>query len=93
MIIAIRLATTDRSTIEASSDGPPTPNRAVPTRRASSGALVAEAGGAGCILPDLPVQESALWREHAEKHALATVFVVAPSSRDARLAEITAAGS
>ncbi|MEV3874656.1 tryptophan synthase subunit alpha [Streptomyces sp. LE64] len=56
-------------------------------------AELAAAGGAGCILPDLPVQESALWREHAEKHGLATVFVVAPSSRDARLAEITAAGS
>ncbi|MFE9247507.1 tryptophan synthase subunit alpha [Streptomyces sp. NPDC007088] len=54
---------------------------------------LAEAGGAGCILPDLPVQESALWREHAGKHGLATVFVVAPSSKDARLAEITAAGS
>ncbi|NEE17586.1 tryptophan synthase subunit alpha, partial [Streptomyces sp. SID7499] len=49
--------------------------------------------GAGCILPDLPVQESALWREHADKHGLATVFVVAPSSQDARLATITAAGS
>lgn len=56
-------------------------------------AELAEAGGAGCILPDLPVQESALWREHAEKHGLATVFVVAPSSKDARLAQITAAGS
>ncbi|MEV3930661.1 MULTISPECIES: tryptophan synthase subunit alpha [unclassified Streptomyces] len=56
-------------------------------------AELAEAGGAGCILPDLPVQESGLWREHAEKHSLATVFVVAPSSRDARLATITAAGS
>ncbi|MFR9795611.1 tryptophan synthase subunit alpha [Streptomyces sp. MS06] len=56
-------------------------------------AELAEAGGAGCILPDLPVQESARWREHAEKHGLATVFVVAPSSRDERLAEITAAGS
>jgi tryptophan synthase alpha chain len=56
-------------------------------------AELAEAGGAGCILPDLPVQESALWREHAEKHGLATVFVVAPSSKDARLAEITTAGS
>jgi tryptophan synthase alpha chain len=54
---------------------------------------LAEAGGAGCILPDLPVQESALWREHAEKQGLATVFVVAPSSKDDRLAEITAAGS
>ncbi|MCX2922603.1 tryptophan synthase subunit alpha [Streptomyces sp. NEAU-W12] len=56
-------------------------------------AELAEAGGAGCILPDLPVQESALWREHADKHGLATVFVVAPSSRNERLAEITAAGS
>ncbi|MGW4230654.1 tryptophan synthase subunit alpha [Streptomyces sp. NPDC004980] len=56
-------------------------------------AELAEAGGAGCILPDLPVQESGLWREHAEKHGLATVFVVAPSSQDARLADITAAGS
>ncbi|AQT72044.1 tryptophan synthase subunit alpha [Streptomyces sp. fd1-xmd] len=56
-------------------------------------AELAAAGGAGCILPDLPVQESALWREHAEKHALATVFVVAPSSKDERLATITAAGS
>ncbi|MFJ7067221.1 tryptophan synthase subunit alpha [Streptomyces sp. NPDC101115] len=54
---------------------------------------LAAAGGAGCILPDLPVQESAVWREHADKHGLATVFVVAPSSRDERLATITAAGS
>ncbi|MFD9790591.1 tryptophan synthase subunit alpha [Streptomyces sp. NPDC059070] len=56
-------------------------------------AELAEAGGAGCILPDLPVQESALWREHADKHGLGTVFVVAPSSRDERLAQITAVGS
>ncbi|MFJ1970710.1 tryptophan synthase subunit alpha [Streptomyces sp. NPDC087903] len=56
-------------------------------------AELAEAGGAGCILPDLPVQESALWREHAEKHGLATVFVVAPSSQDERLAKITSAGT
>nr|WP_202488416.1 tryptophan synthase subunit alpha [Streptomyces sp. SID5473] len=56
-------------------------------------AELAEAGGAGCILPDLPVEESGLWREHAGKHGLATVFVVAPSSRDARIATITEAGS
>ncbi|WP_330178835.1 tryptophan synthase subunit alpha [Nocardia sp. NBC_01503] len=54
---------------------------------------LAEAGGAGCILSDLPVQESAQWREHAERMALATVFVVAPSSTNDRLAEITTAGS
>ncbi|MEW2486737.1 tryptophan synthase subunit alpha [Streptomyces sp. NPDC048411] len=56
-------------------------------------AELAEAGGAGCILPDLPVQESSVWREHADKHGLATVFVVAPSSKDERLTAITAAGS
>ncbi|MBV9025291.1 MAG: tryptophan synthase subunit alpha [Streptomycetaceae bacterium] len=54
---------------------------------------LAEAGGAGCILPDLPVQESEVWRKAAERCDLATVFVVAPSSRDERLATITAAGS
>ncbi|MGW5421405.1 tryptophan synthase subunit alpha [Streptomyces sp. NPDC003943] len=54
---------------------------------------LAAAGGAGCILPDLPVQESAVWREHATRNGLATVFVVAPSSKDERLATITEAGS
>lgn len=54
---------------------------------------LAEAGGAGCILPDLPVQESAEWRAHAAARGLATVFVVAPSSEDERLHEITSAGS
>lgn len=56
-------------------------------------AELAEAGGAGCILPDLPVEESEGWRKAAEQHGLGTVFVVAPSSRDERLAKITAAGS
>ncbi|MFH8618105.1 tryptophan synthase subunit alpha [Streptomyces sp. NPDC017979] len=56
-------------------------------------AELAEAGGAGCILPDLPVEESDLWREHAAKHGLSTVFVVAPSSQDARIARIAEAGS
>ena len=56
-------------------------------------AELAEAGGAGCILPDLPVEESAGWRKAAGEHDLATVFVVAPSSLDERLARITDAGS
>ncbi|MGP4000536.1 tryptophan synthase subunit alpha [Streptomyces sp. 8N706] len=56
-------------------------------------AELAEAGGAGCILPDLPVEESEVWRKAAEQHGLATVFVVAPSSRDDRLARITAVGT
>jgi len=54
---------------------------------------LAGAGGAGCILPDLPVQESAPWRESAGRHGLATVFLAAPSTADERLREITAAGS
>ena len=54
---------------------------------------LAAAGGAGCILPDLPVQESGPWRESAARHALATVFVAAPSTTDERLRELTAAGS
>ncbi|MFJ1702370.1 tryptophan synthase subunit alpha [Kitasatospora sp. NPDC088346] len=54
---------------------------------------LAAAGGAGCILPDLPVEESDEWRKAAGEHGLDTVFVVAPSSRDPRLAEVTAAGS
>jgi len=54
---------------------------------------LAAAGGAGCILPDLPVQESAPWRQSADRHHLATVFVVAPSTTDDRLREITAVGS
>jgi tryptophan synthase alpha chain len=54
---------------------------------------LAAAGGAGVILPDLPVEESVEWRKAAGEHGLDTVFVVAPSSRDARLAEVTAAGS
>jgi tryptophan synthase alpha chain len=54
---------------------------------------LAKAGGAGCIVPDLPVQESALWRESAARHSLATIFVAAPSSTDERLRELTAAGT
>src|SRR6202012_2925336 len=54
---------------------------------------LAEVGGAGCILPDLPVQESALWRESAARHHLATIFVAAPSTTDEQLREVTPAGS
>jgi tryptophan synthase alpha chain len=54
---------------------------------------LAEAGGAGCILPDLPVQESAGWRDGAARHDLATIFVAAPNTTDERLRELTAAGS
>jgi tryptophan synthase alpha chain len=56
-------------------------------------AELADVGGAGCILPDLPVQESARWRACAAACDLATVFVVAPSTTDERLKQITAVGS
>ncbi|WP_052396549.1 tryptophan synthase subunit alpha [Kutzneria sp. 744] len=52
-----------------------------------------EAGGAGCVLPDLPVQHSLPWREEAAKRYLASVFIVAPSSTDRRVAEIAAAST
>ena len=65
-------------------------NRYGPERFSSE---LAEAGGAGCILPDLPVQESARWRESAARHGLATIFVAAPSTTDERLRELTAAGT
>jgi tryptophan synthase alpha chain len=54
---------------------------------------LAGAGGAGCIVPDLPVQESAPWRESAARQSLATVFVAAPSTTDERLRELAAAGT
>jgi tryptophan synthase alpha chain len=54
---------------------------------------LAAAGGVGCILPDLPVEEADEWLTAAQQHGLDTVFVVAPSSRDERLGKITAKGS
>lgn len=45
----------------------------------------AAAGLAGAILPDLPSDEATEWREAAEAAGLATVFLAAPTSGDARL--------
>ena len=56
-------------------------------------AELAEAGGAG-LHPARPAGRGVRGvARAAEQHGLATVFVVAPSSRDERLATITAAGS
>lgn len=49
-------------------------------------AELAVAGGAGMITPDLVPDEAGAWREAAAAHGLDTVFLVAPSSTDARLA-------
>ena len=48
-------------------------------------AELAEAGGAGMITPDLVPDEAGAWLAAAEQHGLDPVFLVAPSSTDARL--------
>lgn len=52
---------------------------------------LAAAGGSGLITPDLIPDEAADWLEAAERHDLDRVFLVAPSSTDARLRSTTAA--
>lgn len=52
---------------------------------------LAAAGGAGAITPDLIPDEAAAWIAAAERADLDRVFLVAPSSTDARLASTTAA--
>jgi tryptophan synthase alpha chain len=52
---------------------------------------LAQAGAAGVILPDLPIEEADAWLTAAQHVGLHTVFVVAPSTTDARLARICAA--
>ncbi|MFL6129782.1 MAG: tryptophan synthase subunit alpha [Mycobacteriales bacterium] len=49
---------------------------------------LAAAGGAGMITPDLTPEEAGRWLAAAEKHQLDPVFLVAPSSTDARVARI-----
>lgn len=54
---------------------------------------LAEAGGAGLILPDLPPEEATGLREAAERLGLATVFLIAPTTTPERLRTVTAACS
>jgi len=49
------------------------------------------AGGAGAITPDLPPEEATVWLAAAEAAGLDPVFLVAPSSPDARIALVAAA--
>jgi tryptophan synthase alpha chain len=51
-------------------------------------ANLAAAGGAGAITPDLTPEEAGPWLDAAAATGLAPVFLVAPSSTDARLAKI-----
>lgn len=54
---------------------------------------LAAAGGAGTITPDLPPEEAGPWLEAAGRHGLDSVFLVAPSSSDARLRRVTGIAS
>jgi tryptophan synthase alpha chain len=52
---------------------------------------LAAAGGAGAITPDLVPDEAGPWLAASEEHDLDRVFLVAPSSTEARLRSTTAA--
>ena len=52
---------------------------------------LAAAGGAGLITPDLIPDEAEPWIDAADAHGLDKVFLVAPSSTEARLQSTTAA--
>jgi tryptophan synthase alpha chain len=47
------------------------------------------AGGAGLITPDLTPEEAAPWLEASDQYGLDRIFLVAPSSPEHRIAEIT----
>jgi tryptophan synthase alpha chain len=48
------------------------------------------AGGSGAITPDLVPDEAAAWLAATDQHALDRIFLVAPSSTDARIASTVA---
>ncbi|MCQ1535776.1 tryptophan synthase subunit alpha [Methanosarcina sp. KYL-1] len=53
----------------------------------------AKAGISGLIVPDLPVEEAAELHEHCKKHGLDLIFLVAPTTPDARVRKILEKGS
>lgn len=55
-------------------------------------ARAAEAGAAGAIIPDLPVEEAGEWVPAARKAGLAPVFLAAPTTTRERLAAIAEMG-
>jgi tryptophan synthase alpha chain len=52
--------------------------------------LLAEAGISGCILPDLPLEETGPWATAADAAGIETVLLAAPTAPDERLAPICA---
>ena len=52
--------------------------------------MVSTVGGSGVITPDLTVEESIEWKKQADKNSINTIYVVAPSTTDERLAKVSA---
>jgi len=50
-----------------------------------------DAGVAGAIVPDLPVDEAAEWRDACSSREIASVFLAAPGSSKERLGQVAAA--
>lgn len=51
---------------------------------------MAKNGGSGVVTPDLTIEESAQWESAAASAGINRIYVVAPSTTDARLALVTA---
>lgn len=51
---------------------------------------IADNGGSGVITPDLTIEESDRWLAATSANKINPIYVVAPSTNDARLAEVTA---
>ena len=54
---------------------------------------ISENGGSGVITPDLTIEESAAWLAATSTNEINPIFVVAPSSSDERLAQVTSKAS
>ena len=53
-------------------------------------AAIAANGGSGVITPDLTIEESQGWISATDNSSINPIYVVAPSTSDARLAQVTA---
>lgn len=56
-------------------------------------AELAKAGGVGVITPDLTPEEAGAWIEATDDHGIDRIFLVAPSSSNARIATVVSATS
>ena len=50
---------------------------------------ISDNGGSGVITPDLTIEESTTWKAAVEKTGINPIYVVAPSTSDARLPQVT----